>query len=56
MSETCQACGNDAAVHHLCTDCLAPSAEAIARGLAVWLGGAPADWTYLADGLAAYLA
>lgn len=53
---TCQACGNDDACHHLCSDCLAPTVDAVAAALAAELGGEPADWDFLARSVAARLA
>ena len=49
MEPICQSCGNDIAFHHLCSDCLRPSAADLALGLSDELGGNAEDYTDMAQ-------
>lgn len=51
----CEFCGNDEATVHLCTDCLAPHPDGIARQLADELGGEPELHKHLAYNIAEWL-
>ena len=51
----CEFCGNDTGAYSVCLDCLTPTPGAIARFLAVELGGEAVDYAYIARRMAVAL-